>query len=142
MYFLDEIGGSLVAYDPETRTARELLPIELAGEEEEVEAEEEEAEPEIRKVKKPRKCSLCGKAGHSARTCSQKVAPSGVEGNEEWQKLDSASKVAPISSGTFGRIKLAQDNGIEAEVVARNLDIQVAVVEKAFEAEDYSEFSK
>jgi hypothetical protein len=43
---------------------------------------------------------------------------------------------------TFGRVKISQSHEVPAEEIARNLDVDVAEVEKAFTVETYSDYLK
>ena len=46
----------------------------------------------------------------------------------------------PLTQMTFGRVKISQSHDVPAAEIARNLDVDVAEVEKAFEHETYSEY--
>ena len=43
---------------------------------------------------------------------------------------------------TFGRVKISQSHDIPTDTIARNLDVDVAEIEKAFESETYDDYLK
>jgi hypothetical protein len=82
-------------------------------------------------------CSECGSIGaRHFKTCS---LGSGVKATP---LVHTKSSLPAISQMTFGRIKISQSHDVPAEQIARNLDVPVAEVEKAFTVETYSDYQK
>jgi len=47
-----------------------------------------------------------------------------------------------MSQMVFGRVKISQHNDIPVDVIARNMELDTAEIEKAFEVDTYEEYKR
>lgn len=83
-------------------------------------------------------CQECGSPSRHKKSCSKSGAPAVRKSSA----LESTECHPGVSQMEFGRIKISQSHGVTAEDIACNLDLDLADVEKAFDYETYSEFTK
>jgi hypothetical protein len=98
----------------------------------------------------PRKapgCAECGSKGRRhKKDCPLSGASKGAhteitapnEGNQAYASL--SDKRPGLTRMQYGRVKISQEHNIEPEVIARNFDVDVSEVEKAFDAENYAAY--
>lgn len=82
------------------------------------------------------RCAKCGEKGHAPSNCPTGDALDQLDKAEGWTE----SKPSKLNAIHFSRIKLSQSHDLPADVVARNMDLDVSTVERAFQVETYSEF--
>ena len=137
-YYYEASVGALVCFDDEALTVIELTPLGMAAT-----APKEEPQPKRLPIDAPKPqpssssnggCSECGSLGKRHKNgCSRAGGK---------KQASAAPRNDAISQMTFGRIKISQSHDVAAEDIARNLDIDVAEVEKAMLCETYSEYQK
>lgn len=86
-------------------------------------------------------CPECGSPTVHRKGCSRRKehrAPQAQEpaGNTAKDSTDKMSRM------TFGRVKISQSHEVEPETIARNLDLDIAEVERAFDYETYSDYER
>jgi hypothetical protein len=153
LYYFDDVAEKLIAYDTETKAARELPKVSLGV----VAAPAiNDEQPQPHRVYKERKtvippkapratnkpakgkgCSECGSPSRHKKDCSKSISS---KGNAEFQKLDDAPQRRGMSRMTFGRVKISQDHDIPAATVASNLDEPLDEILKAYEADTYDDY--
>lgn len=155
-YFFDRKVGELVAFDTETLEVERLQrvgerpPLDAAPRKNRDDAAAAPVEKrkytkrgfsdsELFPTKKAKRgpCPECGSGSKHKANCSRPA-----RGGSSFSAQSGPSPMIgqPLSQMTFGRVKISQSHGIPAEQIARNLDVDVAEVEKAFEYETYSEY--
>ena len=86
-------------------------------------------------------CDECGSKGsRHFKTCSKAGQPHAEKTKPFAPTTSTAMPGQPLTQMTFGRVKISQSHDVPAAEIARNLDVDVAEVEKAFEHETYSEY--
>ena len=98
--------------------------------EEEIEEDVKEAAPakaRVYKLKKPRQCSKCHKAGHIARTCPE---------NQEkvFEQAD------PLTQQEFDNVKECKQDGLNSKSTAEALGFNSQEVNSAFGSSDYEHY--